>query len=84
MQDRTPQIVEPGSPNHQYHGDYPAVLLLAVRRFPKGRTLKELMGDIGSFSAESVEQALMELVDLGILERYTSTQNPEELWRLAK
>lgn len=83
MQDRTPQIVEPGSPNHQYHGDYPAVLLLAVRRFPKGRSLKELSGDIGAMpqDAHEVEDSLAHLVDLGIIEKQ---ETEETVWRVAR
>ena len=83
MQERLPTIAEAGNPGPTYHGDYPAKILFALRRFSRGRTLKSLVGELGTVPCEvvDVEDALQDLVELGIVERI---MDKEPLWRVSR
>lgn len=84
MQDRTPLVAEIGLQGlPRYFGGHPYKLLMALRRFPKGRSLKELSGDIGAMpqDAHEVEDSLVHLVDLGIIEKQ---ETEETVWRVAR
>lgn len=85
MQDRTPLVAEIGLQGlPRYYGDYPYRLMLALRRWPKGRSLKDLAGDIGAMpqDIEQVREAVRHLVDLDVVEQFTESK--ETMWRVAR
>jgi len=73
-----------------YFGDYPSKLLFSLRRFPKGRHVKDLAGDVGALPKDirEVEAALVDLEDLGLVEKVETRNEADEItdtiWRIAR
>ena len=85
MQDTVPKVQEIGLQTlPRYYGYYPAQILMFLRKLPKGATLREISDDLGALpvDASEIREALQDLEDLGIVEQYTSTQNPSTMWRV--
>lgn len=84
-QDQIPQVAEISIHGRsKYYGDYPAGILLSLRKYPEGRSRKALAGDLGAEGGDlpALDDALGDLVDLGIVEK--AERNKETLWRVAR
>lgn len=84
-QEPMPQVAETSLHGRsKYYGDYPAGILLSLRKYPEGRSRKALAGDLGAEGGDlpALDVALGDLVDLGIVERVD--RNKETLWRVAR